>query len=250
MEPEWYESFFTPLALDFWRAAVPSESTSGDVDFLIRELAVSPPAHLLDLPSGMGRHALALATRGYVVTGVDISTDATSLAQKEAEARGLTATFLWGDMRVPPLDGPYDGAYCFGNSFGYLSHHDMRRFVRNVFQIVRPGARWAIDTGAAAESLLPHLARERTLEAGGVTYAVRNQYDAVARRLVQSCTLVRGGEQQTAEISHAIYTVVELRQLLESEGWRVTGTYGALDGRPFETDDRRLLVVAQRSGVD
>jgi SAM-dependent methyltransferase len=248
MESEWYESFFTPLVVDFWRAAVPSQSTSGDVEFLIRELGVSPPSRLLDLPSGAGRHALALAGRLYRVTGVDISEAAIAAAQKEAEARGLTVNFQLGDMRVAPPDGPYDGAYCFGNSFGYLSHQDMGGFVRNVFQAVRPGARWAIDTGLVAESLLPHLATERTLEAGGVTYTVRSRYDAVARRLAQSCTLVRGSERQTAEISYAIYTVVELRQLLESEGWLVTGSYGDFDGRPYQIGDRRLLLVAQRPG--
>ncbi len=246
MAPEWYESFFTSLALDFWRAAVPAESTAAEVEFLVRALGVSPPARLLDLPSGLGRHALALAGRGYSVTGVDLSASAVSAARKEARASGLTVSFQVGDMRDQPPAGPFDGAYCFGNSFGYLSRDDMRRFVRNILHGVRPGARWAIDTGAAAESLLPHLVEERTLEAGGVTYAVRSRYDTAAGRLVQSCTLVRGDERQIAEISHAIYTVADLRRLLESEGWQVTDTFGSLDGRPFEAGDRRLLLLGQR----
>ena len=245
MATEWYESFFTPLALDFWRAAVSADSTSAEVDFLVQVLG-PPPARLLDLPSGLGRHALALAARGYSVTGVDLSADAVSAARTDARLRGLGVRFLVGDMRSEPPDGPFGGAYCFGNSFGYLSHDDMRRFIRNILQVLQPGGRWVIDTGAAAESLLPHLVDERTLEAGGVTYSVRNRYDAAAGRLVQSCTLVRGAERQLAEISHAVYTVSELQLLLESEGWQVTGTHGALDGRPFLLGDRRLLLVAQR----
>jgi SAM-dependent methyltransferase len=248
MESEWYESFFTSLALDFWRAAVPTESTSAEVEFLVQELGVSPPSRLLDLPSGPGRHALVLASRAYDVTGVDLSSHAVSVAQNEARARGVRVSFLRGDMRDRRLDGPFDGAYCFGNSFGYLSDVDMRRFVRNILHAVRPGGRWAIDTGAAAECLLPHLVEERTLEAGGVTYSVRNRYDAAGGRLVQSCTLVRGNESQVAEISHAVYSVAELHRLLESEGWQVTATLGSLDGRPFEPGDRRLLLVAQRPG--
>ncbi len=149
-------------------------------------------------------------------------------------------------MRDAPPDGPYDGAYCFGNSFGYLSHRDMQRFVRNVFHALRPGAHWAIDTGAAAESLLPHLVEERTLEAGGITYRVRNAYDAVAGRLVQFCTLARDGQRENAQISHGIYTVAELHRLLEAEGWKAIGTYSSLDRRPFILGDRRLLLVVQR----
>jgi cyclopropane fatty-acyl-phospholipid synthase-like methyltransferase len=246
MKPEWYESFFTELALDFWRAAVPSESTSADVDCLVRELSVLPPSRLLDLPSGAGRHAIPLAARGYQITGVDISPHAVASAQREARTHGVSATFVRGDMRDSPAGAPYDGAYCFGNSFGYLSHEDMKRFVRTMFQAVRPGGRWAIDTGAAAESLLPHLVQERTGEAGGITYSVQNRYDASARRLFQTSTLVKGQQRETTEISQAVYTVTEIQELLESAGWRLVGTYGALDGRPFANGDRRLLVVATR----
>src|SRR5271169_1656761 len=129
MESEWYQSFFTTLALDFWRAAVPADETSKEVEFLIHGLAVLPPGRLLDLPSGLGRHALGLASRGYRVTGVDLSENAVLAANEEAFGRGTAVAFLLGDMRDAPPGGPYDGAYCFGNSFGYLSHGDMKRFV-------------------------------------------------------------------------------------------------------------------------
>src|SRR6184192_511686 len=155
MDEHWYESFFTSLALDFWRAAVPASATAEEVEFLVRKLEVEPPARLLDLPSGLGRHALALARRGYRVTGIDIAPEAVEAARREAREMGVETDFLVGDMRRAPPGSPYDGAYCFGNSFGYLSHEDMKRFARNVFDAVRPGARWAIDTGSAAESLLP-----------------------------------------------------------------------------------------------
>ncbi len=246
MKSEWYESFFTPLALDFWRAAVPPAATTEEVDFLVRNLAVSPPSRLLDLPSGLGRHALELSNRGYLVTGIDIAPSGIAAAQKEARARGLTASFVLGDMRNPLRDGPYDGAYCFGNSFGYLSHPETRLFIRNVLHAVRPGGRWAIDTGMSAESLLPHLVKERQIDVGGVSYFVRNAYDPVAGRLNQSCTFARGTETQAAEISIGVYTVAELRRLLESEGWQAIGAYGSLDGRPYEWGDRRLLLIAQR----
>jgi SAM-dependent methyltransferase len=246
MASEWYESFFTSLALDFWRAAVPAEATSMEVDFLSRELRVSPGAQLLDLPCGLGRHAIGLASRGYRVTGVDLSADAVASARNEALERGLTVSFHVGDMRHQSPGGPFDGAYCFGNSFGYLSHDDMGPFVRSMLHAVRPGARWAIDTGAAAESLLPHLVEARTLEAGGVTYSVRSRYDAASRRLLQSCTLERGDERQLAELSQAVYTVAEIYRLLESAGWQLRGAYGSLDGRPFQPGDRRLLVVIER----
>src|SRR5262249_61587264 len=84
MQPEWYESFFSPLALEFWRAVVPPESTREEVDFVEGSLALGGPGRLLDLPCGEGRHALELARRGHRVTGVDLSSAAGSPARAAA----------------------------------------------------------------------------------------------------------------------------------------------------------------------
>src|SRR5262249_17730629 len=70
MSSTWYESFFSPLALEFWRAVVPPEVTEAEVAFVERALGLKGSGRLLDLPCGHGRHALALARRGYQVTGV------------------------------------------------------------------------------------------------------------------------------------------------------------------------------------
>ena len=94
--------------------------------------------------------------------------------------------------------------------------------------------------------MLPHLGPDRRLEAGGISYSVRNSYDAEAGRLLQSCVLEKGAERQTAEISYGIYTVAELRRILAGEGFRVVSASGSLDGRPFQLGDRRLLLVAER----
>jgi len=121
MSSPWYESFFGSLALDFWRAAVPPQLTEQEVQFLAWALAVEPPARLLDFPCGLGRHALALAARGYQVTGLDLSAEAIAAAQADAMAQGLSIRLERGDMRVPVPGGPYDGACCLGNSFGTWS---------------------------------------------------------------------------------------------------------------------------------
>src|SRR5215472_1332402 len=139
MQREWYESFFTPLALQFWRAVIPPEATRDEVDFAERALGLGRPGWLLDLPCGEGRHALELARRGHQVTGVDLSPYAVEQARAEAGRTGAVVDFRAGDMRAPP-PGPFDGACCLGNSFGYLSHEDLRGFLRSMLAVLRPGA--------------------------------------------------------------------------------------------------------------
>jgi SAM-dependent methyltransferase len=246
MPSEWYESFFSPLALQFWRAVIPPEATRGEVDFVERALGLPRPGQLLDLPCGEGRHALELARRGHEVTGIDLSPYAVARAMDEARRTGVSAELRVGDTRSPP-PGPFDGVCCLGNSISYLSHEDLRAFLRGVHAAVRPGARWVVDTGTAAESLLPKLsASDRILEAAGIRFEIRQRYDAIEGRLHQEATLVRGEEREEGCISYGVYTVAELRRLFLDAGWSVAGVHGALDGRPFALGDPRLLLVAER----
>ena len=247
MSTEWYETFFSPLALEFWRAVVPDEATEAEVAFVEQALGLEHPGHLLDLPCGHGRHALALARRGHRVTGLDLAPSAVVRAADEARRLGLDAEFRVGDMRRPPGGGAFDGACCLGNSFGYLADEDLPAFLRGMRESVRPGARWVIDTGTTAESLFPGFTGgERVLEAGGIRFGVEKRHDALRGRLVERTLLERGAEREEGTVSYAVHTLAELRRLLESAGWSVQGAHGALDGRPFTLGDRRLLLVVRR----
>ena len=103
--PAWFETFGRP----------DEAATDREVDFLLRVLP-PPPATVLDVPCGFGRHALALATRGYAVTGVERD----PAAAAEARAGGLQVHEL--DMRrLGELPGIFDAVICMWASFGWYS---------------------------------------------------------------------------------------------------------------------------------
>src|SRR5471032_1719562 len=70
---EWWTTFFSGLLVDMWLGAMPEATTLAESDFLESALQPPPGGKLLDVPCGGGRHAAALARRGFDVTGVDIS---------------------------------------------------------------------------------------------------------------------------------------------------------------------------------
>lgn len=117
---DWYLNFFTELPNEFWRSAMPTEVTQAEVDFIERHLGLEPDSRVVDVPCGSGRHALALASRGHHVTGVDISPEAIGYARRAATDAGLSMNLSVADMRDIPRDGRFDAAVCMGNSFGYL----------------------------------------------------------------------------------------------------------------------------------
>ena len=71
---------------------------------------VRPPAggRVLDAPCGFGRHSLALARRGFQVTGVDLSETELQRAKERAAAAGVPLQLVRQDMRDMEFSGEFD----------------------------------------------------------------------------------------------------------------------------------------------
>src|SRR5207247_5091420 len=115
------------VAVELWLQALPREHIEREADFLARMLDVPSGAELLDVPCGAGRLSLALAQRGYQMTGVDWSVEFLNHA-RSADTRQCV-NWERRDMRDLPWRGRFDGAFCVGNSFGYLDEEGNATFL-------------------------------------------------------------------------------------------------------------------------
>ena len=71
---------------------------------------------LLDLGTGPGTQAIALAARGFEATGSDLSATAVAKATELARARGVPVTFVQDDVLASRLTGSFDVVFdrgCF-----------------------------------------------------------------------------------------------------------------------------------------
>lgn len=245
---DWYLHFFTELPNEFWRGAMPAEATRAEVDFIERQLRLAPGSRILDVPCGSGRHALALATRGHRVTGVDISAEAIAHARRAAEDAGLSVDLSIADMRDIPNDGRFDAAVCLGNSFGYFNLADTREVAAALAASVRPGGGLLIDFGATAESALPGFTGgQQTMAAGGVSVLASREYEVAASRLVTTYEFSRGAERLRLRAPYYVYTNAHLAALLTEAGFTDFERFSSVDDRPFAVGDRRLLLTARRA---
>ena len=242
------EEFFTGVVLDLWRKAMTPEQTQLEAAFLKEALAAPAGGRLLDVPCGNGRLSLALARDGFRLTGVDIA------GEFIEEARALSAAIVppieWrqADMRDLPWEAAFDGAFCFGNSFGYLDHGGMSAFVAAVSRALKPGARFALDpAGAAAESILPNLEARSWYRVADILMLIENEYRAEESRLETRYTFVQNGREETRVHSQWVFTLAEIRRLLEAAGLRPIAAYGSLDRKPYQCKDRLLYCVAEKS---
>lgn len=246
ISPTWYKDFFKGAALEMWRRAVPPEITGKECEFLAQELSLAPGARVLDVPCGLGRHSLLLASRGFRVTGIDLSSEAIESARKDAARLGLQVELLNRDMCDLPPGEKFDGAFCMGNSFGYLSDGDNARFIAAVAGTLRPGGRFVLETGYAAESLLPHIAGyPPRYELGDVTLTLEHDYDPQTSRLLTTYGFLQNGVEEKQRGSQAVYTVRELKNFLAAAGFRVVSMYGGIDGKPYALGSRELIMVSE-----
>lgn len=248
---DWYRDFFRDVALDVWRDAIPASQTLRELEFLTRVLRLAPGARVLDVPCGAGRLALPLAGRGLRVTGVDLADEQIAEARRRAASGGGNSEIEWrqSDLRDLPWESTFDGAFCFGNSFGYLDRDGTRAFVHALARALRPGGRFAMDTAMVAETVLPALRDRDEAWIGGVRFIEENTYHADARCLETRYTFVRDGVSETRAGLHWIFTIPEIRGFFAEVGMRVVGLYGSVDETPFTAGDNVLFLVASKEAA-
>ncbi len=97
------------------------------------------PCDGVDLGCGAGSYAVWLASRGFRMTGVDISPKAIELAESLAGRMGVSCRFMTGDLLGDP--GHLEQSFDFAYDWEVLHHvfpQDRQKYVRNVHRLLRP----------------------------------------------------------------------------------------------------------------
>ena len=213
-----------------------TKGTEQEVDFLVEALDLRPGEHrILDVGCGPGRHAHALAGRGFEVHGVDISETFIGLARAGAPPG---ATFAVADARHLAFDGEFDVAIslCQGG-FGLVGDDD-GDVLAGMARAVRPDGGRVAFSAFSAYFMLRYLEDHDTFDADkGVnteTTELRNE----------------AGERREAQLRTSCFTPRELRLLCRAAGlepehvWSVTP--GAYAKTPPTTDSPEFLVIGVR----
>lgn len=243
----WYETFFSGLNCEMWTKAVTADWTNQEVDFLISALNVQPGAALLDIPCGFGRHTLALATRGFSLTGFDISTEFLQALNQQAAAEQLPVQIIQGNILTTEITGVFDGAYCLGNSFGYVDYDGMNIFVKKVSAALKPGARFIINSGMVAESILPNFPKTGHYVLDELTMDIRNAYNVEDSCMLTELTYAKRNQTEVHHFKHYVFTLSEIKRLLAKYGLRTTNVYKSTEKQLYQFGDQQLYLVAEKS---
>jgi SAM-dependent methyltransferase len=247
-EADWWRTFFEGLFVESWLQATPEAQTRQEAEFIEKTLRLPSNGRVLDAPCGGGRHSLALAARGYRMTAIDISPQFLQAARASADEKQLAIDWHQGDMQELPWKGEFDGAFCFGNSFGYFDDEGNAAYLRAVAAGLKDGGRFVLDYPAAAEPLIFAFQERSWYEFGDLLFLRAGRYDHVSGRIYVEYSLLRGGRRETKSITQRVYTYREVVRLLEQAGFGDVEAYASPAGEPFHFRAKGLLLAATKRG--
>jgi SAM-dependent methyltransferase len=214
-----------------------TKGTEQEVGFLADVLDLQPGMRVLDVGCGPGRHAHALARRGFEVHGVDISPRFIELAQAGAPPG---ATFEVADARSLTFDRDFDAAIslCQGG-FGLVGEDDPS-VLEGMARALRPGGRLALSAFSSYFAV-------RFLEE-------TDDFDAGTGVNHERTTLKdEAGAEREADLWTSCFTPRELRLLAARSGlevqylWSVTP--GAYARQAPDLDHPEWLLIARQTGA-
>jgi ubiquinone/menaquinone biosynthesis C-methylase UbiE len=188
--------------------------------------------------------ARELAGKGFQLTGVDIAAEFLEAARTKAKQRGLAIDFEHMDVRSLRFLEEFEGAICWGNSFGYFDDAGNAALLRSLERAIKPGGRLILDASSNAESRFPNFREREWMKVGDILFLEENEFDHAQGRMITHYTFVRDGKAELRTGSHRIYTYREISQMLEEAGFARVESYATLNKDPFKLGANQLLMEA------
>ena len=241
---EWYTDWFDHPEYELVYQDRDEEEAEELVAFIERTVSPESGTAILDMGCGRGRHARALARRGYHVTGVDLSERAIEQAEKRAAEEGLDVLYFRGDMRRPVCDCCFDGVINVFTAFGYFEDdQDHIRALRAMRRSLRPGG-WFLQDYFNVPHILQNLVPE--------DQDVRDHTEISQRRWVddgrinKEITLRTNGDEQTFRESVRLFGMKDFERMYDEAGFDIVASYGDYDGNPYGERAPRLILHANK----
>jgi SAM-dependent methyltransferase len=248
---DWYR-FYAPRRLDLTpeRIAADCAAAERDIDALLARTGLQPSDRVLEIGCGWGRHALALAERGFrSVESIDIAPEPLVIARALAGERGLDCTFRQQDFMAVddgPLDAVislYDRSVC-----GFPSESEDERSLRHLAALIRPGG-WLVFGINDWPFHLPEPRRDWRETTDGIEF-LEVLPDRTAMTCTDRTTLVRpDGRREHYELTRRHYYVPELRRICTEAGLDIrTVLHRMTEERPYGDGGNGMFVFARRMG--
>lgn len=219
------------------------------MELALETTGLHPPARVLDLACGAGRHLAPFHEKGFEATGGDLSLPLLKLVhQRQCDCR-LTRLDM---RRLPFQDSAFDLVASFFTAFGYFeSDEENLGVLREVARVLRPGGWFFFDflnAEIARRSLAGQDEFDEQVLHSGETWRIHRHLsrDGLRAKKIQR-KFIDGELHREIQENVRLFTAEELVAGLDSAGLAVHEIYGDYKGNSFDLQKSpRLIFCCQR----
>jgi SAM-dependent methyltransferase len=223
------------------------EAAPAQVDAIISLLQIKENELILDLCCGVGRHSLEFARRGFNVVGVDRTKAYLDKARSQMQKEGLSVEFVLEDMRRFKRPESFNIVISMFTSFGYFEdQRDQIRVLDNIYASLKPRGRVLIDV--KGKECLARVFRRRDWYRHELGLVLEEREVEKDWSWIKSTwILIRDNEAPVQwNLSHWIYSAVELKSMLSQAGFEELQAFGSLSQEAYDDTSKRLIVVGKK----
>ncbi|MEM7758346.1 MAG: class I SAM-dependent methyltransferase [Cyanobacteria bacterium P01_A01_bin.40] len=251
---QWYEELFTNYALKYDRESF-VQGTIGECDFIEQEINHDQNTRILDIGCGTGRHSLELATRGYDVTGIDLSESQLNRAKEKASTQDLSINFERQDARKLTFDAEFDLVImlCEGG-FSLMETDEMNfQILQNASKALKPKGKLIFTTlnglfplFHSVSEFFASATKEGNAEYNNNSFDLMTFRDRHTIKIQDDC-----GITKELDCNERYYVPSEITWLLKTLNFQVIDICAAKLGAfsrqdRLTTKDYEMLVIAEK----
>ena len=243
----WWARYYDDNYLNIFTEIEQNAATATEVEGIIRMLGLMPPARILDLCCGFGRHSLVLAERGFDVTGLDISQSFLDYAKSRADEQGVYLQIERCDMREMQHEQEFDAVINIFTAFGFFDNEaEDLKVLQAVSRALKPNGQFVIDT--INRDFVVHAGQFQTWkQRNGTTVLEERFFDFFKSRIEIIHHLIdKEKGDRKLESSFRLYTLTEMLEMFDRAGLMLTDVYGDFNGSIYSGDSPRMILVARR----
>ena len=237
---EWYKEWFNSVYYNKLYFGRDEPEAQAFITKLIDHLQPPHSSRMLDVACGRGRHSRFLASKGFDVTGIDLSFDSIAYA-KQFETDNLH--FYQHDMRLPSWMAYFDYAFNFFTSFGYFaSQREHDNAVRTIAASLKPGGILLFDylnVKYAEENLIA----EEIKIIGETTFEIHRWMDAdhFFKKIVITDPTFDKAIEHIEKIKK--FNLGAFTDMLSFQKMQVTEVFGDYTLKPFHINQSSRMII-------
>ena len=247
-EVPWYEEFFAEAYPETNRRKVGRPAGEREVEFLIRELRLTPGMRVLDVGCGAGYHAVPLARRGFKVVGLDLSERMLADARAAAREADVAVEWMQSDMRGLAWQGAFDAVINMFTSFGYFpDDRDNFRVLDGMARALAPGGRLCLHVASYPFLLRHWQTRSWSRSDSGWYQLESSDLDLLRGVMNVRCVIVRPNGSQSETVNRLrLFAPHELVEWMTRAGLHHVASFGDFSSSAFTLESAGLVMIGER----